>query len=88
MSLLDIVHWMTRREQSGIKFFSFKFGGTYSVVGKGYIIASSEAEQAPITGTSAPYLATGIQPGRQWPREAQPVWTLLTRGETLLFTGC
>jgi len=32
----------------------------YFVVGKGYIIASSEAEQAPITGTAAPYLATGV----------------------------
>jgi len=56
---------MTRREQSSITFFSFEVGGTYSVVGKGYIIASSEAEQAPITGTAAPYLATGVQPGRQ-----------------------
>lgn len=64
---------MTIREQPSINFFSFKVGVTYFVVGKGYIIASSEAEQAPITGTSAPYLATGVQPGRQRPREAQPV---------------
>jgi len=56
---------MTRREQPSITFFSFKVGVNYSVVGKGYIIASSEAEQAPITGPSAPYLATGVQPGRQ-----------------------
>jgi hypothetical protein len=57
---------MTRREQPSIMFFfSFKVGVTYSVVGKGYIIASSEAEQAPIAGTSAPHLATGVQPGRQ-----------------------